>query len=73
MICTSFRPLFEDTTCSQASKFARRLLMPESAVRELIDKRGIKNIGELAEEFGVPATQTKIRVLELGYKMKNDY
>lgn len=55
-----------------ANDFAAKLLMPEDTLRSLIDEKGIKNIGELAEQFDVSASAMKYRVLSLGYKMKDN-
>lgn len=53
-----------------ANDFATNLLMPESVVRKLIDNDNIKNIGDLSEKFGVSAAAMKVRVIQLGYKVK---
>ena len=53
-----------------ANEFASNLLMPESAVRSQIEEKGIKNIGELSEVFNVSAAAMKVRVIQLGYKVK---
>ena len=55
-----------------ANEFAARLLMPEKTVRNLIEEERIKNIGVLAEQFGVSSAAMKYRVLSLGYKMKDN-
>ena len=55
-----------------ANEFAARLLMPENTVRNLIEEERIKNIGVLAEQFGVSSAAMKYRVLSLGYKMKDN-
>ena len=69
MICTSFRPAFENTTCKEASKFARMLLIPEDKFKEAIKTE--KYIGRLADIFGVPPIIVQIRATELGYKLKD--
>ena len=46
--------------------------MPENTVRNLIEEERIKNIGVLAEQFGVSSAAMKYRVLSLGYKMKDN-
>ena len=55
-----------------ANEFAAKLLMPEDKVRYLVDKQKIKNIGRLAEEFGVSASAMKYRIVSLGYKLKDN-
>lgn len=52
-----------------ANEFASCLLMPESSVRKKIDEDGVKNIGELADFFEVPASAMKDRVVQLGYNL----
>jgi Zn-dependent peptidase ImmA (M78 family) len=44
------------------------LLMPEDKFREIV--KTTKHIGDVAEIFGVPASQVKVRAIELGYKLK---
>jgi len=70
MICTSFRPAFENATCNEASKFARMLLMPEDKFRDGVEIE--KNIGKIANIFGVPPVIVQIRAKELGYKLKDN-
>ena len=53
----------------KANEFASELLMPEKLVRHCIND-GLRNIGELAERFGVSAAAMKYRILSLGYKLK---
>lgn len=53
-----------------ANEFASILLMPEDSVRSIIDKENIKNIGDLSDRFGVSAAAMKVRVIQLGYKVK---
>jgi Zn-dependent peptidase ImmA (M78 family) len=53
-----------------ANEFAAKLLMPENRVRHAIDS-GDKNIGHLAERFGVSASAMKYRIISLGYKLKS--
>lgn len=67
-----FRSDEMDSIEYHANEFAARLLMPETSVRELIDNEHIKNIGILAERFGVSSAAMKYRVLSLGYKMKEN-
>ena len=70
IVCKSlYKP--ETHICKAATAFASKLLMPEDMVRDLVDKQGIKSIGELAEKFEVPASAMRMRVLELGYKLKD--
>jgi len=68
---TLFRNDEADSVEYMANDFASKLLMPEDKVRELVDS-GIKNIGELAEQFGISASAMKYRVLSLGYKMRDN-
>jgi Zn-dependent peptidase ImmA (M78 family) len=56
----------------QANEFAARLLMPENALRKLIDEDKVKNIGELASNFEVSSSAMKYRVISLGYKIKDN-
>lgn len=53
-----------------ADDFAMRLLIPEDRLKNAINE-GVKNVGELAERFGVPSTRMKQRLIDLGYKFKN--
>lgn len=53
----------------RANEFASKLLMPEDSVRRAISE-GIKNLGMLAEHFDVSSPAMKLRVQELGYKLK---
>lgn len=69
---TFFRNDEIDSIEYNANEFAARLLMPEKYVRNLIDTESIKNIGLLAEQFGVSSAAMKFRVLSLGYKMKDN-
>lgn len=55
----------------KANEFASRLLMPEDRVRRTIAE-GVKNIGLLAEHFDVSSPAMKVRVQELGYKLKQN-
>jgi Zn-dependent peptidase ImmA (M78 family) len=64
------RKKFGDSEEWMANEFALRLLMPEETVRRLVDG-GMTNIGDLAKEFGVPATAVAIRVEQLGYEIKD--
>lgn len=66
-----FRSQLKDNIEYNANLFASLLLMPEAEVRASIN-RGNINIGLLADEFGVSAPAMKNRVLDLGYKLKND-
>ena len=66
-----FRNNETDSTEYMANEFAAKLLMPEDKVRTLINQ-GIKNIGILAQEFGVSASAMKYRVISLGYKMRDN-
>lgn len=53
----------------KANEFASKLLMPEDSVRKAISE-GVRNLGKLAELFDVSSPAMKIRVQELGYKLK---
>ena len=53
----------------KANEFAGELLMPENNLREYI-KNGTRNIGELANIFGVSAAAMKYRIISLGYTLK---
>ncbi len=55
----------------RANEFASKLLMPEESVHKAIAE-GVRNVGELAERFDVSSPAMKLRVLELGYKLKQD-
>ena len=66
-----FRSTKMSTMEYSANEFAAKLLMPEDRVRKAISE-GMKNIGKLAERFGVSSQAMLIRAKELGYKMKQD-
>lgn len=68
---TLFRNEESDSVEYMANEFASKLLMPEDEVRELVAE-GVKNIGDLAECFGVSASAMKYRVLSMGYKLKDN-
>ena len=69
---TFFRGNDMDSIEYNANEFASRLLMPENALRKLIDEDKIKNIGELASAFDVSSAAMKYRVISLGYKIKDN-
>ena len=69
---TFFRNNNTDSIEFMANEFAAKLLMPEEKVRDLVDRQGIKNIGDLAEKFGVSASAMKYRIVSLGYKLKDN-
>lgn len=69
---TFFRNNKTDSIEFMANEFAAKLLMPEDKVRDFVDNKGIKNIGELAEKFGVSASAMKFRIISLGYKLKDN-
>lgn len=48
----------------QADQFARKLLMPEEAFRDIY--KHIKNTEKLVEIWQVPAEQIDLRIVELG-------
>lgn len=56
---------------NRANDFASKLLMPEEDVRNAIAE-GIRNIGLLAERFEVSSQAMKIRIQDLGYKLKQN-
>lgn len=66
---TFFRGNNMDSLEYMANDFAATLLMPDDKVNELI-KKGIRNIGELAEKFDVSAAAMKYKVEKLGYKVR---
>ena len=51
-----------------ANKFAADILMPESEVRKSVIE-GIRDVGSLAEEFGVSASAMKYRLEQLGFRL----
>lgn len=55
----------------KANEFASKLLMPEDRVRKAIAE-GVRNLGVLAERFEVSSPAMKLRVQELGYKLKQN-
>lgn len=55
----------------RANEFASKLLMPEDRVRKAIAE-GVRNLGQLAERFYVSSPAMKVRVQELGYKLKQN-
>ena len=55
----------------KANEFASKLLMPEDSVRKAIAE-GVRNLGVLAERFEVSSPAMKLRVQELGYKLKQN-
>ena len=55
----------------RANEFASKLLMPEDFVRKAIAD-GVRNLGLLAERFDVSSPAMKIRVQDLGYKLKQN-
>lgn len=50
----------------QANDFAMQLLMPEDMVRKAVNE-GVRNVGMLADRFGVPSTRMKERLIEFVY------
>ncbi len=64
-----FRNDVLDSMEYKANEFASELLMPEVDVRAYVNK-GIRNIGNLAEIFGVSAAAMKYRIISLGYTLK---
>lgn len=55
----------------RANEFASKLLMPEDRVHKAIAE-GVRNLGLLAERFDVSSPAMKIRVQDLGYKLKQN-
>lgn len=66
-----FRAVEKDNMEYAANSFAALLLMPESRVRKAVND-GMRNIGALADRFGVSSPAMKARVVELGYKLKQN-
>lgn len=64
-----FRNDVLDSMEYNANEFASELLMPEVDVRTYVNK-GIRNIGNLADIFGVSAAAMKYRIISLGYTLK---
>lgn len=58
----------KDSLEYQADKFAAEILMPESFVRSAIN-RGIINVDELADMFGVSGQAMIYRLKDLNYKV----
>lgn len=54
-----------------ANRFAAAILMPEEDIRKAISS-GTKNFKELASKFNVSSLAVKLRVLDLGYKIKEN-
>lgn len=50
-----------------ANRFAAELLMPESAVNELIERRRIRSLRELARRFAVSDVAMEYRLKNLGW------
>lgn len=65
-----FRNEVRDSMEYIANEFASQLLMPEQNVKKVIEEENIRNIGDLAELFGVSAAAMKYRILSLGYCLK---
>ncbi len=65
-----FRDEVLDSMEYKANEFAGELLMPENLVRNAIENQRIRNIGQLADKFGVSAAAMKYRILSLGYVLK---
>ncbi|WP_421292117.1 ImmA/IrrE family metallo-endopeptidase [Aeromonas veronii] len=51
---------------AEANEFAAQLLMPEEAVRILIERRGVTNVTELANAFNVSEAAMYYRLKNLG-------
>ncbi len=67
---TFFRGLTADNMEFTANKFASELLMPKEQVRQLIDKKNVRSVADLAAIFGVSSAAMLYRVKELNYKTK---
>lgn len=67
-----FRKDHDDPIEFAADKFAAQILMPEKFIKQAIDSDGIKNIETLSNLFNVSNIAIKKRVLDLGYKFKNN-
>lgn len=66
-----FRAVLKGDIEYRANEFASKLLMPEDSVRKAIAE-GVRNLGVLAERFDVSSPAMKVRVQELGYKLKQN-
>lgn len=66
-----FRSEKKDVIEYRANEFASLLLMPEDRVRKAIAE-GDRNLGKLSERFNVSSAAMKVRVQELGYKLKQN-
>lgn len=66
-----FRTEKKDIIEYRANEFASQLLMPEEKVKQAITN-GCRNLGKLAERFNVSSVAMKVRVQELGYKLKQN-
>lgn len=66
-----FRTEKKDVIEYRANAFASQLLMPEKRVRKAISE-GERNLGKLSERFNVSSLAMKVRVQELGYKLKQN-
>lgn len=64
-----FRNDVLDSMEYKANEFASELLMPEADVRAHVNK-GVRNIGDLSEIFGVSAAAMRYRIISLGYTLK---
>lgn len=67
-----FRNDIKDSVEYAANDFAAKLLIPEPLLRACIDNEGIKEIAQLAVIFGVSAKAMSNRVINLGYKTRNN-
>lgn len=66
-----FRAEKKDIIEYRANEFASQLLMPEERIKKAISE-GDRNLGKLAERFNVSSAAMKVRVQELGYKLKQN-
>lgn len=53
-----------------ANEFAAKLLMPEKKIKSLVNEKQIRNVGDLANQFGVSAAAMLYRVKQIGFKTK---
>ncbi|UKK56930.1 ImmA/IrrE family metallo-endopeptidase [Prevotella communis] len=66
-----FRTEKKDIIEYRANEFASQLLMPDLRVRKAIAD-GERNLGKLAERFNVSSAAMKVKVQELGFKLKQN-
>ena len=55
----------------EANEFAAELLMPKEEIEKII-KNGEKKLNNLADTFGVSVLAMRYRVIQIGYKLKDN-